>query len=120
LVPTTSSEVQVPKDKAKQLVDQFATLASRLGIDLPDSVLQSLTSAAAKNDPTLLGNNSNNSSSPGAAIAAAHAATNSSVAAHPTTPVKGRAALNTGKFASIVSATSRNLLEDDSKYVYHI
>ena len=47
------SGVQVPQDRARQLVDQFATLASRLGIDLPDSVLQSLTSAAAKNDPTL-------------------------------------------------------------------
>ena len=48
----------VPQDRARQLVDQFATLASRLGIDLPDSVLQSLTSAAAKNDPSLLIKNS--------------------------------------------------------------
>jgi hypothetical protein len=50
--------VSVPQDRARQLVDQFATLASRLGIDLPDSVLQSLTSAAAKKDPSLLLNNS--------------------------------------------------------------
>eukprot|EP00429_Kryptoperidinium_foliaceum_P000891 CAMPEP_0176022424 /NCGR_PEP_ID=MMETSP0120_2-20121206/10915_1 /TAXON_ID=160619 /ORGANISM="Kryptoperidinium foliaceum, Strain CCMP 1326" /LENGTH=567 /DNA_ID=CAMNT_0017355563 /DNA_START=85 /DNA_END=1788 /DNA_ORIENTATION=+ len=38
-------------DRTKQLVDQFATLASRLGIELPNNVLQSLTAAAAKNDP---------------------------------------------------------------------
>ena len=40
-------------DRAKLLVDQFATLASRLGIELPKNVLQSLTAAAAKNDPEL-------------------------------------------------------------------
>jgi hypothetical protein len=42
----------VPQERARQLVDQFATLASRLGIDLPDNVLQSLTTAAAKNYPS--------------------------------------------------------------------
>jgi len=45
-----SQIVSVPQDRARQLVDQFATLASRLGIDLPDSVLLSLTSAAARNE----------------------------------------------------------------------
>lgn len=40
----------VPQERAKQLVSQFATLASRLGIELPTSVLQSLTTAAAQND----------------------------------------------------------------------
>jgi archaellum component FlaC len=34
-------------------VEQFATLASRLGIELPTNVLQSLTSQASKNDPVL-------------------------------------------------------------------
>ena len=43
----------VPHERAKQLVDQFATLASRLGIDLPTNVLQSLTAAAARNNPEL-------------------------------------------------------------------
>jgi hypothetical protein len=43
------------QDRAKQLVDQFATLASRLGIELPNNVLQSLTAAAALNDPELAG-----------------------------------------------------------------
>lgn len=47
----------VPEDRAKQLVDQFATLASRLGIELPKHVLQSLTAAAAKNDPQLTSSN---------------------------------------------------------------
>mmetsp|Transcript_58066 Transcript_58066/g.141926 ORF Transcript_58066/g.141926 Transcript_58066/m.141926 type:complete len:761 (+) Transcript_58066:408-2690(+) len=48
------SETQgVPQHRARQLVDQFATLASRLGIDLPDDVLQSLTTSAVKNDPSL-------------------------------------------------------------------
>lgn len=58
-VPSSGGlRVQVTMENgARKLVDQFATLASRLGIDLPDSVLQSLTSAAAKNDPTLLMNN---------------------------------------------------------------
>lgn len=46
----------VPQDRARQLVDQFATLASRLGIDLPDSVLQSLTSAAAKKEEKMVAN----------------------------------------------------------------
>jgi hypothetical protein len=41
----------VSHERAKQLVDQFATLASRLGITLPPTVLQSLTTAASKNDP---------------------------------------------------------------------
>lgn len=48
-----SAGAAFPQARARQLVDQFATLASRLGIDLPDTVLQSLTSAAARNDPTL-------------------------------------------------------------------
>lgn len=43
----------VPRDRTKMLVDQFATLANRLGIDLPNNVLQSLTAAAAKNGPGL-------------------------------------------------------------------
>lgn len=47
------STPNVPEDRTKQLVDQFATLASRLGIDLPKHVLQSLTAAAAKNDPEI-------------------------------------------------------------------
>jgi hypothetical protein len=48
----TSITAAAPQDhRAKQLVDQFATLASRLGIELPTNVLQSLTAAAAKNDP---------------------------------------------------------------------
>lgn len=50
-------------DRAKQLVDQFATLAARLGIELPRNVLQSLTASAAKNDPLL------NSSAPNSATA---------------------------------------------------
>jgi hypothetical protein len=41
----------VSHERAQQLVDQFATLASRLGIALPTNVLQSLTAAAVKNDP---------------------------------------------------------------------
>lgn len=72
----------VPQDRARQLVDQFATLASRLGIDLPDSVLQSLTSAAAKNDPTLL----------------LHPPTSSDGAVNPKpTPVENGVASNLGK-----------------------
>eukprot|EP00536_Pseudo-nitzschia_multiseries_P015782 jgi/Psemu1/219105/e_gw1.954.20.1 len=66
--------VQVPQDRARQLVDQFATLASRLGIDLPDSVLQSLTSAAAKNDPTLTAGAANGTSTAASNPAAAAAA----------------------------------------------
>jgi len=57
-VPTGGAGASAGKDvadyRARQLVDQFATLASRLGINLPDSVLKSLTSAATNNDPTLL------------------------------------------------------------------
>jgi hypothetical protein len=41
----------VSRERAQQLVDQFATLASRLGIALPTNVLQSLTAAAVKNHP---------------------------------------------------------------------
>ena len=41
------------QDRAKLLVDQFATLAGRLGIELPKNVLQLLTAAASKNDPEL-------------------------------------------------------------------
>jgi len=47
--PALSSEPPVSQERAKQLVDQFATLASRLGIELPNQVLQQLTTAAATN-----------------------------------------------------------------------
>jgi hypothetical protein len=40
----------VTDERAKQLVSQFATLASRLGIELPTNVLQSLRTQAALND----------------------------------------------------------------------
>ena len=40
----------VSQERAQQLVDQFATLASRLGISLPTNVLQSLTAAAVRNE----------------------------------------------------------------------
>ncbi len=53
----TAPPPTVPEDRAKQLVDQFATLASRLGIELPNHVLQSLTAAAAKNDPQITSSN---------------------------------------------------------------
>ncbi|KAG7361045.1 hypothetical protein IV203_036145 [Nitzschia inconspicua] len=53
-ISVSNPQIVVPRDKARQLVDQFATLASRLGIDLPDTVLQSLTTAAARNDPSLV------------------------------------------------------------------
>ena len=48
-VPAPSSQQinQVPQERLNQLVSQFTTLASRLGIELPSNVLQSLTSAAA-------------------------------------------------------------------------
>ena len=62
-------QVGVQRDKARQLVDQFATLASRLGIDLPDTVLQSLTTTAAKNDPSLLTNASGAASSQNSSVA---------------------------------------------------
>lgn len=42
----------VSQERAKQLVSQFATLASRLGIELPQTVLQSLIVAAATNEST--------------------------------------------------------------------
>ena len=50
-----SNSVQTPvsMDRAKQLVSQFATLASRLGIDLPSNVLQSLTASAAMNGSSI-------------------------------------------------------------------
>jgi hypothetical protein len=51
--PALSIEAPVPHNRARQLVDQFATMASRLGIELPNHVLQQLTTAAAKNDPAL-------------------------------------------------------------------
>jgi hypothetical protein len=55
-VASASSEAIAPQmpvsdERAKQLVSQFATLASRLGIDLPSNVLQSLTRQAALNEP---------------------------------------------------------------------
>lgn len=50
--PTLSIEAPVSQERAKQLVDQFATLASRLGIELPNQVLQQLTTAAASNEPS--------------------------------------------------------------------
>jgi hypothetical protein len=51
--PALSVEPPVSHERAKQLVDQFATLASRLGIELPNQVLQQLTTAAASNGPTI-------------------------------------------------------------------
>lgn len=87
LHPASKPRIQVPEDRARQLVDQFATLASRLGIDLPDSVLQSLTSAAAKNDPTLLSNPPRAQPPTAGSSAAATATTN--------------ATLNSGKKRSI-------------------
>ena len=44
-----SNPNHTPQDPSNKLVSQFTTLASRLGIDLPSSVLQSLTAAAAAN-----------------------------------------------------------------------
>lgn len=41
---------RVSQERAQQLVSQFATLAERLGISLPESVLQSLTDSAARNE----------------------------------------------------------------------
>ncbi|KAL3943071.1 MAG: hypothetical protein SGBAC_002848 [Bacillariaceae sp.] len=43
--PALSSEPPVSQERAKQLVNQFATLASRLGIELPNQILQQLTTA---------------------------------------------------------------------------
>lgn len=65
-IDTSVTTPTVSNDRAKQLVDQFATLASRLGIELPNNVLQSLTAAAAKNDPQLASSSSSKpaSSSP--------------------------------------------------------
>lgn len=37
----------MPQERAKQLVSQFATLASRLGVSLPQNLLQSLVASAA-------------------------------------------------------------------------
>eukprot|EP00980_Cylindrotheca_fusiformis_P028559 scaffold22610_cov115-Cylindrotheca_fusiformis.AAC.12 len=51
--PTLSIEQPVSHERAKKLVDQFATLASRLGIELPKQVLQQLSTAAALNDPSV-------------------------------------------------------------------
>eukprot|EP00531_Pseudo-nitzschia_arenysensis_P014953 CAMPEP_0116154284 /NCGR_PEP_ID=MMETSP0329-20121206/21700_1 /TAXON_ID=697910 /ORGANISM="Pseudo-nitzschia arenysensis, Strain B593" /LENGTH=674 /DNA_ID=CAMNT_0003651257 /DNA_START=91 /DNA_END=2115 /DNA_ORIENTATION=+ len=78
---TSNKRPRVPEQRARQLVDQFATLASRLGIDLPNSVLQSLTSAAAKNDPTLL----NDTSATGATSATAASANTTTTATSTTT-----------------------------------
>jgi hypothetical protein len=47
--PAVSSDPPVSQERAKQLVDQFATLASRLGIELPNQILQQLTTAAVEN-----------------------------------------------------------------------
>lgn len=47
----TAPQTPVSDERAKQLVSQFATLASRLGIELPTNVLQSLTRQAALNEP---------------------------------------------------------------------
>jgi hypothetical protein len=44
-------QTPVSDERAKQLVSQFATLASRLGIELPTNVLQSLTKQASLNEP---------------------------------------------------------------------
>ena len=47
-----TKQIDAPEEeKSQKLVDQFTTLASRLGIELPNNVLQSLTAAAAKTDP---------------------------------------------------------------------
>ena len=89
---STGLRVQVTMENgARKLVDQFATLASRLGIDLPDSVLQSLTSAAAKNDPTLLMNNEAQTNKVISTAAATLATT-----IHATT-TKTKPSLNSGK-----------------------
>jgi hypothetical protein len=66
--------IPVSHERAKQLVDQFATLASRLGITLPPTVLQSLTTAASKNDPQTPGT-----------------ATTTATTTEPTPPVQSRA-----------------------------
>ncbi len=85
----------VPEQRARQLVDQFATLASRLGIDLPDSVLQSLTCAAAKNDPTLLLNDVVVGGATGGATSFADAAANPTTTTVPS--ASAPTALDSGK-----------------------
>lgn len=74
----------VPQDRAKQLVDQFATLASRLGIELPTNVLQSLTTAAAQNDPKLRPA----TTSGGPAVATSSVPTSVGLQTHPTHPLQ--------------------------------
>ena len=49
--PSSQHNNQVPQERLNQLVSQFTTLASRLGIELPSNVLQSLTSTAAACGP---------------------------------------------------------------------
>eukprot|EP00978_Attheya_sp_CCMP212_P049375 scaffold656725_cov59-Attheya_sp.AAC.1 len=46
----TTPQPQPQQNRAKQLVSQFATLASRLGISLPPNVLTSLTALAAQKE----------------------------------------------------------------------
>ena len=96
--------VEVPEERARQLVDQFATLASRLGIDLPNSVLQSLTSAAAKNDPTLLNEPPQTTTGTTSAIDTTNATT---------ATANSMGSLNSGKQTSFVI---RNTLEMSSQH----
>ncbi|CAJ1898422.1 unnamed protein product [Cylindrotheca closterium] len=60
-LPTSalSSDPPVSEERAKQLVDQFATLASRLGIELPNQILQQLTTAAVENGSSVSASMSN-------------------------------------------------------------
>lgn len=48
--PSQPAVSKVSQERAQQLVSQFATLASQLGISLPPNVLSSLTVAAAANE----------------------------------------------------------------------
>lgn len=113
-VPSSGGlRVQVTMENgARKLVDQFATLASRLGIDLPDSVLQSLTSAAAKNDPTLLMNNqAPNDAQTNKGIAAVAATLASTINATATKTI----ALNSGKIDGTGSNDEYNALDAASR-----
>ena len=56
--PPATQGSELSQERAKQLVSQFATLASRLGISLPPTVLSSLTVAAAANEAQTAGTES--------------------------------------------------------------
>jgi len=56
--PVQTAASEVSQERATQLVSQFATLASRLGISLPPNVLSSLTVAAAANEAQSTGTSS--------------------------------------------------------------